>query len=242
MVFLPAFFIMMILSLPLLVILQPAKLFMSRIEKERRVARFLSRWAKVCLFIAGVNVELKGHMPQGDSIVIFSNHQSYFDILVLLAGLTKPVAFVAKRSLKNVPILGQWISESGGVFVSRQKTKNELKNVQQIVRKLKEGTNFVIFPEGTRSKNGHLGHFRRGSFKIPVMANSKSVVVAIKGSYIINPKGSLLITPGKVEVSISGALEPQEEIGEKVRGFIEKETEGIDPERPLRRLEYAPKG
>ncbi len=194
------------------------------------------------LFCAGTKIEQIGKVAIKSGTVIFSNHQSYFDILVLYSIFENPISFVAKRELAWIFPLGAWIALSGGIFISRKANKKEAERINTVVNAIKRGRNIVIFPEGTRSDDGKVGRFRKGAFKIPVMADAFSIAVCINGTYIINKKGSLCIKSGKVKVFVSEYILPDDNIAGKVRGFIERKLSGFALNNNLGRLEYASKG
>lgn len=239
--FLLFFIITMFLSIPFLLFFELAKLIFGKKKARFMVWRFLSLWAKMCLFCAGVKVEKYGDLSLKEGFVIYPNHQSYFDILVLLSALDEPIAFVAKDSLRWLFPLGCWISKSGGIFISRKSTKREFEKIRNICDRLKEGMNFVIFPEGTRSKNGKLGKFRSGAFRIPLLTGVFSVAICIVGTYIINCRGNIWINPSKVKIYISEPIPATKDIENEVRGFIEEKLQRAYGISSARGIEYATK-
>jgi len=88
---------------------------------------------------------------------------------------------------------------------------------------LREGRSFVLFPEGTRSADGNLREFRKGSLKIALRTKVKILPVVIDGTINVTPKGSIFIRPNKVKLKILEPLDPSKfENEESLRGFLEK--------------------
>jgi len=115
----------------------------------------------------------------------------------------------------------------GCVFIDRNDARQSLRMLNQAAERLKEGHSLVIFPEGTRSKDGIVGQFKSGSLKIALKANVPIIPVTINGSIDIMPKGSSFIKSADVEIIISPPLILDEivekdpsAITEKVRSII----------------------
>ena len=159
------------------------------------------------------------------SYIITSNHQSYFDIFVLLACLSIDFRFVAKKSLFKIPFLGQSMKRLGYIPIDRENLRSALKSVKAGAELLKNKTSVLIFPEGTRSLDGKLLSFKKGGLNMFLKQDNISVLpVAIKGTVNILRKNSLTIHPGKtVELHI---LQPIE-VSEKNKGLMSGKEDGI---------------
>lgn len=152
-----------------------------------------SLWCKGLLKILRIQIEVikEKDLPQGN-YVFMSNHQSQLDIPVLEKVLESyNIRFLAKKSLFKIPFFGWGIKALGYVPVEREDPKEGLKSVLMCIEKLKQGISLIIFPEGTRSKNGTLLPFKLGGFVIPIKSRKNVVPVAIWGTKNILPKGSL---------------------------------------------------
>ncbi|KXG74997.1 lysophospholipid acyltransferase family protein [Thermotalea metallivorans] len=198
-------------------------------ERDEITHRTAQRWARMLVNLSGSQIKVMGeeNVPKEGAVLFVSNHQSNFDIPILLGFIHKPKSFIAKKELSRIPILSTWMKYMQCVFIDREDARQSLKAINRGAELLKEGYSQVIFPEGTRSADGRLGEFKPGSLKLALKANVPIVPVTIKGAYHIMPKGQLKIQPAQVEVIISppiqvGNISAKEsgELAEKVRKVI----------------------
>lgn len=142
------------------------------------------------------NVELqvfgKENLPAENGYLLCGNHQGLFDIVALAASFDGPLACVFKKELANVPLLKQIIACTKSFAMDREDVRQSLGVIQAVTKELQAGRNYVIFPEGTRSKNGNtLGEFHGGSFRCAVKAKCPIVPVALIDSFqVLDRKGS----------------------------------------------------
>ena len=172
-----------------------------------------------------VKVLRKADLPKSPYIIV-SNHQSLLDIPLILGYVDPSILFVAKEEVRRIPMIGAFVKEMGGVFIDRKNTVNAAKALKSVVERIEEGRNVVIFPEGTRSYNGELGEFKKGSLKIAMRTGAKIVPVALNGTFKITPKGSIFVRPGKVKLMVGDPMDPEgfkteEELRNAVRERIQ---------------------
>lgn len=172
-----------ILTLPVLGVILFIGIF-SKKTMAFMAQKVLSLGAKILLFISGTKLTLTGleNIPKDRAVVIVANHQSYYDIFISIAILKNPAGFLAKKELKKIPILSFWMRISNTVFLDRQNPRKGIEGINRGISNIKNGTSMVIFPEGTRSKDGRLGEFHSGSLRIPNKTNCPIVPLAIKGT------------------------------------------------------------
>ena len=187
-----------------------------------------SLWCRLLCKLNGVKVEIVGEeniltdKPQ----IFVSNHQGYFDIFALSGYLPVQIRWVAKSSLFKIPFMGWAMAASGYIPVERNNRKKSYEAFNKTIEKIKAGNSIIIFPEGTRSEDGKIGPFKKGSNLIAGRSKSPMVPVTIIGSGDIIKKGSAVVTPGLVKVIISPPVEPKnnkkenEEILESIRCTI----------------------
>jgi len=116
-------------------------------------------------------------------VLFVVNHQSYFDIPVLMVHLPHFAAFIAKVELEKVPMLSWWMKKMGCLFMDRKNMRQSLKVILEGIDMLKDGKSLVIFPEGTRSDLGQMNAFKPGSLKLAVKAGVPIVPVTLKNTY-----------------------------------------------------------
>lgn len=135
------------------------------------------------------NVTVHGYgfenLPEQPGYIMYPNHQGLFDVMGLVYLNPVPFGVVIKKEAYNVFCLRQLVQTMGGLFMDREDPRQGLQIINEVARQVKEGRNFVIFPEGTRSKNGNkLGNFKSGSFKAATKAKCPIVPIAIIDSFL----------------------------------------------------------
>ena len=166
-----------------------------------QIARF---WGKTILWISGIRVTVKGLDRIGglSSCIFMSNHQSNFDIPVLLGDLPVQFRWLAKAELFRIPIFGRGMSGAGYISIDRSDRASAFQSLARAAETIRNGTSVMIFPEGTRSRDGRLLPFKKGGFVMAVDAQVPIVPLVIEGTHDIMPKGRLLIRPRPVTVTI----------------------------------------
>ncbi|MBN2260450.1 MAG: 1-acyl-sn-glycerol-3-phosphate acyltransferase [Clostridiales bacterium] len=187
-------------------------------------------WSNQLNFIAGGKIEVIGeeNIPENDSFLIVSNHQSNFDIPILLGNIKRPLAFIAKIETKKIPLLKTWMEFMKCIFMDRNDFRQSVKAINEGAKLLEEGYNFVIFPEGTRSKDGLLQDFKPGSIKMAMKAKKMILPVTISGSIGMMAKGRVKITPADVKVIVHEPIMSDDEnfndsliLTQKIKSIIE---------------------
>lgn len=197
---------------------------------SRRVAQYVARaWCRHLLFVIGVRMKVTGaeKLSPENRYVFFANHQSALDIPLLYSGLSYPLCFIAKKELFLIPFFGWGLAVVGHVRIDRSSARSARESLARGVEHLKKHRlSLVLFPEGTRSADGTLGEFKKGSFTVALDAGVPVVPVAIRKSNERLRKKSLIVRPGLVFLDICDPIDPagmeKGELAAKVRGAIEK--------------------
>lgn len=180
-----------------------------------------------------VTIESYGteNIPEKDGFVLFPNHQGMFDMLAMFESCTRPFAFVLKKEVSNVVLLKQVSKALGSLAIDREDIRQSMTVIQTMAEEVKKGRNFLIFAEGTRSRQGNVPlEFKGGSFKSAVKARCPIVPCALIDSFIpFDQKGCKPVT---VKVIYLKPMEYEEykgmktvEIAEEVRSRIVKAIE-----------------
>ena len=166
-------------------------------------------WAKGILFASRIKVNVRGlsHINPSGSFIYMANHQSNFDIPVLMACLPVQFRWLAKAELFDIPFFGYVIRRSGYISIDRSNPKSALKSLKKAAEIIKTGTSVCIFPEGTRSHDGHIGSFKKGGIRLAIDSGVSIIPVVIHGTWPIMPKNRLRIRPGNVTVKILPPVE-----------------------------------
>jgi 1-acyl-sn-glycerol-3-phosphate acyltransferase len=219
-----------VLALPAALVVFPWTLITRNIRVLFRVGFWITR---VGLELVGIRVVLIGieRLPHGASIVM-ANHSSNLDPDVLLPALPGRIAIYLKESLMRIPVLGYAMRLAGFIPVRRDGTVESAKAASAAAqRALNEGRRLVIFPEGTRSRDGSLLPFKKGPFFLAMEAGAPVVPVSIAGTTRLLPKGSLSLKSGTVTITFHPPLSPadyasKENLMEAVRNAI---AAGLEP-------------
>ena len=157
-------------------------------EFVHRVQQFWSRSFYRLMFLP-VTVEGLEHIQPGQSYVFVSNHQSMFDVWLIYGWLPVIFKWLMKAELRKVPFVGIACKAAGHIFVDRKNPKAAMESMENIKKQLKDGVCTVIFPEGTRTKDGQVGRFKRGAFQIALDLKLPIIPISLSGCYDVLPKG-----------------------------------------------------
>ena len=161
-----------------------------------------------------LGVKVEASYPEGfdprRSAVILANHQSWLDI-PLVTGWVRPVAFLAKKELYSIPLLGIPMRRVGCIPVDRKDRKANALIGPKMAEMIEKGYSYGVFPEGTRSVDGSLNKFKTGIFKIVAGQPLEVWPVTIDGACRVMPKNRFGIFPGTVKVTVHEPI-PAEEV------------------------------
>jgi len=181
------------------------------------------QWMSSLLSLAGCKVEIIGleKIPMDTAVLYVGNHQSNFDIPLMLTQLPKSKGFIAKIETLKMPFVSDWMKYMRCVFMDRNDIRQQVKGISEGIGYLKEGQSIVLFPEGTRSESGALGDFKPGGLKLATKSGVPIVPVTIKGSIDLMRKGSFKIKPSKVVIIVSDPIEITDEMNKDTKGLTE---------------------
>ncbi len=161
-------------------------------------------WARSILIVAGITIRVEGieHLKLDGSYILMPNHQSNFDIPVLLGCLPVQFRWLAKAELFKIPIFGRGMRGCGYISIDRSNRKSAFRSLAEAAQKIRNGVSVLIFPEGTRSWDGEIQAFKKGGFVLSVDAGVPIIPIVISGTRDVMPKGKLLIRKLPVEMKI----------------------------------------
>ena len=193
---------------PLTFLLAAAAILCTAIS-ARCYGRFARFWGRFGLWLADVRVVVSGTelLPDGP-VIVMSNHASNFDILILQGRFPRQLSWIAKKELFSIPVFGWSMRRGGYIPLDRGDGRQALKSMEDAAQQIRSGTSVIIFPEGTRTRDGRMLPFKRGGFLLAMKAGVPVVPVSIAGSFSINPGGSLELHPGRsVRLQIHPAVQ-----------------------------------
>ncbi len=146
-----------------------------RYDYIRNVVKKINRSGRVEVEVHGIE-----NLPAENGFILFPNHQGLFDVLALMDACPNPLSVVVKKEASNLILVKQVIKALNGLFIDRSDIRASMDIIVQMTENVKKGTNYVIFPEGTRSREGNkLLPFKGGTFKSAVNAKCPIVPVAL---------------------------------------------------------------
>mgnify|MGYP003643916989 FL=1 len=142
-------------------------------------------FSPVLLWIAGVKLTVKGreNVPLNKPVIFVANHCSHLDIGTLCRSLPVNLHFIGKKELIWAPVVGWYMWVAGHIFIDRRNKQKAIKSLAKAAQKIKSGKSVVMYAEGTRSKDGKLGVFKKGAFHLAVQSGVAIVPISIKGTF-----------------------------------------------------------
>ncbi len=159
--------------------------------------------------ILGIDLAVHGleGIDKNTPYVFMANHLSFLDGPLLFMIIPQYVRVILKKEVFRIPVIGQGMRHVGFIPVDRKRLKGGKKSIDKASRLIKEKRfSFLIFPEGTRSRDGKIQPFKRGGFFLALNAQVPIVPVTINGTYELMPKGSFFTKRGKIDVDFHKPL------------------------------------
>ena len=224
------------------IVLGTLSLTSSLFQKTGYFAHWCARtWSRLILATTGVRVTVVGldRLDRNVTYVFVSNHQSIYDIPILFWSLPYQLRIIAKESLGGFPFLGWHLRRTGHMLVNRRRPERT-KIFGWASRLTTNGLCLIVFPEGTRSRDGRVARFKGGSFYLALQAGLPIVPISLVGSRHVMWKGRLATYPGTVKVVVHDPIETTtlaeadpREFAERVRQIIAPVAESdVDAAKP----------
>jgi len=157
------------------------------LEKEREyILKSTSTWGDNFLKTFDVTLNISGeeNIPDKGPVVFVANHQGFVDVPVICAVLKKfQFAFIAKSTLKKIPLYGGWITDIRGVYIDRDDTRKSLEAINEGIDLLNQGFSLVIFPEGFRTQEHRVAEFKKGSLRLATKPGVPVIPITIDGTH-----------------------------------------------------------
>ena len=214
------------------IVLGTLSLGSSLFEKRGYFAHWCARaWSRLILKTTGVTVDVQGleRLVPGRTYVFVANHQSIYDIPILFWSLPYQLRIIAKESLGRFPFLGWHLRRTGHMLVDR-KRPDRAAIFSWASRLTSQGLSLIVFPEGTRSRDGRVARFKGGSFYLALEAGLPIVPLSLIGSRHIMLKGRLATYPGHVRLFVHEPIDTSGLAGSDPRAFAERVRHVIAPD------------
>lgn len=148
-------------------------------DRWKRISHITRRFARLLNALLGIQVRVEAgdDALASEGAFVMANHVSYVDGFVLSSLF--PVVFVSKKEVRGWPIVGQWMALCGTIFIDRQRKDKIPVSIEQMVAKLRQGVNVLIFPEGTSSNGEGLLPFQTAPFAAPLRTRAGVIPVTL---------------------------------------------------------------
>jgi 1-acyl-sn-glycerol-3-phosphate acyltransferase len=166
------------------------------------------RWSRWVTGFAGVRiiVENRANLEPSQPYVFMANHASTIDIWALFLAIPRRIRMLAKKQLARIPLFG-WVMWAGRfIFIDRQNAVAARRSIQEAGQRIRGGDSVLIFPEGTRTRDGQLGLFKKGGFHLAMEAGVPIVPIAVGGTRALMPRGRLCVKSGEVKVILGAPI------------------------------------
>ena len=202
-----------IVSFPLVAVLTvglgAASLLAGALRRGTRAPRRLERaWGRALLRLWGVQVTVRGaeNVPSGPA-VFAANHTSALDIPLLFGGLPAEFRIIHKRSLYFFPVIGLYLYLAGHIAIDRENPFRARRSLARAAARIAAGESVAVFPEGTRSRDGRMLPFKKGTFVLALEAGVPVVPVSLEGVRRLTARSLLLLRAGAVGLTVHPAIE-----------------------------------
>jgi 1-acyl-sn-glycerol-3-phosphate acyltransferase len=216
------------------IVLGTMSLLSSVVDRKGYFAHWCARmWSRLILATSGVRVVARGleRLEPGRTYVFVANHQSLYDIPILFWTLPYQLRIIAKDSLGQIPFIGWHLRRTGHMLVDRRRPAPTT-IVRWASRLTSNGLSLIVFPEGTRSRDGRVARFKGGSFYLAFEAELPVVPLSVIGSRHVMLRGRVTTYPGEVRLMVHEPIDTRgmagadaREFGERVRRIIAPEAE-----------------
>ncbi len=180
-------------------------------------------WSRITcwLFLLPVKVEGREHIDPKQSYVFLANHQGYFDIFLIYGYLGHNFKWMMKEYLKKIPFVGYACVKSKHIYLP-DGISGIAKAVQQARETLQGGMSMIIFPEGTRTRTGKMGPFKRGSFMLANEIGLPIVPLTINGSFDVFSRNHKSVHRGTVTLTIHKPITAEERQGKQTKVVMQE--------------------
>lgn len=212
---------------------------LTRVAPMRRVRPVARFGFRMLLAVAGLRVKMRGleHVDPAKGYVCMSNHVNLFEPFVMGAFFPGWIVAIEKKENFKLPIYGALIKAWGNIPIDRQDLKSAMASLERAKEALASGVSIQIMPEGTRTRSGELGPFKKGGFHMAIDAGATILPFAFRNMYRFSHTGSWKLTPTEIEIVFTAPIDASQyakddlqALSDKVRAQIVDALEAPAPE------------
>jgi 1-acyl-sn-glycerol-3-phosphate acyltransferase len=188
------------------------------------------RWfVRLGLAMVGVKIDVKGleYLDPKQPYIFTPNHQSFIEVPLFVTYLGRNPGYLAKKEVFKYPVFGPGIRMMGVIPVDRSNSPAAVESAKQATRNIGRGKSYMVYPEGTRSKDGTLLPFKKGAFMMAIEAGVPIVPVTVSGATKIMPKGEFKVFPSTVHLIIHEPISTSDYSKENVTELMQRTRETI---------------
>ena len=176
------------------------------IGPQRMWLTICNPWARGTLWLVGVRLHVSGQAHLRGPAIFIVNHESLIDVVFMPAILPRTTHFVAKKSLRWIPLWGWALAASGAVLVDRARPRQALASLRAGLARLPPGWGIIVFPEGTRPSTPRLGRFKKGAFVLAMESGLPMVPIGMVGARAVVPPDGWLVRGGDVHLHVGAPI------------------------------------
>jgi len=184
---------------------------LSLIDSRGNLTHYIGKfWSLFNLHLSGTRLTVRGteKIERGKPYIVMSNHQSLLDVWALIGRIPLQLRWIVKIELRKIPAFGYALERMGHIYIDRDNRKNTYDGLAVAAERIKGGTSVIIFPEGTRSRDGRLQRFKKGGAFLAIQSGVSILPVTINGGRFALPKGTMALMPGKMEIIVGDPIDP----------------------------------
>jgi 1-acyl-sn-glycerol-3-phosphate acyltransferase len=193
-------------------------------KDENYIYKPIGWFVRLGLAMVGVKVDVKGleHLDPAQPYIFTPNHQSFIEVPLFVTYLGRNPGYLAKKEVFKYPVFGPGIRMMGVIPVDRSNSPAAVESAKQATRNIRRGKSFMVYPEGTRSKDGTLLPFKKGAFMMAIEADVPIVPVTVSGATKIMPKGEFKLFPSTVHLIIHEPISTKDYSKENVSELMQR--------------------
>uniref|UniRef100_UPI004056556A lysophospholipid acyltransferase family protein n=1 Tax=Candidatus Electronema sp. TaxID=2698783 RepID=UPI004056556A len=173
-------------------------------KSKAKAQQFPRAWGRLLCWIANIRVRVEGgeDLDPAKPYIFIGNHCSMADIMAFSGYIRHDYRWIAKKELFNIPVFGTGMKAVDYIPIDRSHGREAVQSLNDAAQRIAEGCSVILFPEGTRSPDGHLQPFKTGAVMLAIKAGVELVPVGFNGTHQALPKGKLLSRGGEVVLRI----------------------------------------
>lgn len=186
-------------------------------------------WGKILCYATLSRVTVKGreHLRKDQSYIFVANHQGAFDIFLIYGFLHRNFRWIMKKEIRNILLVGRACVGAGHIFIDRTSNHSIAESMNRARRSLQGGISIVVFPEGSRTRTGKVGVFKRGAYQLAIDLQIPIVPITIDGCYEALPRDSSVLSPSHFTLTIHPPVETNNQTHADIPELIKQTRETI---------------